>query len=600
MANGIGAWPQPSIAPLLFDRTRDSFAATALGDVVDRSLRAQAAQFTGGLSLLGLWLAYADWATHLAASPGKQAQLRTKAVRKALRYMAWLDRAVRQPQDCAPCITPLPQDERFSSPAWQAWPFNAISQAFLINQQMWHNATTDVRGVSARNEDIVTFATRQVLDLVSPANVAWFNPDVLRETLKSGGTNLVRGFQHFVEDWERLAGGHPPVGAEDFPVGERVAVTPGQVIYRNRLIELIQYDSVTDTVHPEPVLITPAWIMKYYILDLSAENSLVKYLTEQGFTVFMISWKNPAPEDRDLGLADYLDLGFRGALDVVRQVTGGEKVHAVGYCLGGTLLSIAAAAMRTEAKQQLASLSFFAAQADFKEAGELTLFINESQLALLEDMMWEQGFLDTTQMAGAFRILRSNDLVFSRNMRTYLMGQRDPMNDLMAWNADGTRMPYRMHSEYLRKLFLDNDLAEGRLEVDGRPVFLSDIRTPVFAVGTERDHIAPWTSAFKLHQLTDAEMTFALVSGGHNGGIVSEPGHAGRHFRLHTTPHEAPHLDPETWYNMAESHEGSWWPAWVDWLAERSGAPADPPAPGGGLAEFAPIVAAPGLYVLER
>jgi polyhydroxyalkanoate synthase subunit PhaC len=600
LGKGMRSWPRPSVAPFLFDTAKDSYAATALGDVVDRSVRAQMAQFTGGLSMLGLWLAYVDWATHLAASPGKRAQLRTKAVRKALRYLAWLDRAAREGEACAPCIEPLPQDRRFSTPAWQAWPFNAISQAFLLTQQMWHNATTGVRGVDARHESVVTFATRQMLDLVSPSNMPWLNPDVLQATMTSGGSNLVRGFQHFIEDWERLAGGHPPVGADAYPVGERVAVTPGQVIYRNRLMELIQYAPATDKVRPEPVLITPAWIMKYYVLDLSAENSLVKYLTEQGFTVFMISWKNPAPEDRDLGLADYLELGFRTALEAVREISGGEKVHAVGYCLGGTLLTIAAAAMREQAKKQLASLSFFAAQADFKEAGELTLFINESQLALLEDMMWEQGFLDTAQMAGAFRILRSNDLVFSRNLRTYLMGERDPMNDLMAWNADGTRMPYRMHSEYLRKLFLDNDLAEGRLEVEGRPVFLSDVRTPIFAVGTERDHIAPWTSAFKVHRLTDAEVTFALVSGGHNGGIVSEPGHSGRHFRIHTAPHEAPHLDPETWYNVATEREGSWWPAWTDWLAARSGDPVDPPGFGGGMKAFAPVIPAPGLYVLQR
>ncbi|MEL6662671.1 MAG: alpha/beta fold hydrolase [Pseudomonadota bacterium] len=592
-------WRRPSLAPL-FGADRDSYAATAVGDVLDRSFRARAAQLTGGLPPIGLWLAYLDWAAHLVVSPGKQAQLRTKAVRKALRYLAWLETSARQGADGDLCIEPLPQDRRFNSPGWQAWPYNAISQAFLLTQQWWHNATTGVRGVDAQSEAVVTFTTRQLLDMVSPSNLAWLNPDILEATLSSGGANLSRGYQNFLEDWERMAGGHPPIGAEEFPVGEAVAVTPGEVVYRNELIELIQYAPATETVRPEPVLITPAWIMKYYILDLSPENSLVRYLTEQGFTVFMISWKNPDPDDRDLGMDAYLGLGFRAALDVVRDICGGEKVHAVGYCLGGTLLSVAAAAMRGKAADALATLSFFAAQSDFKEAGELTLFINESQLALLEDMMWEQGFLDTGQMAGAFRILRSNDLVFSRNMQTYLLGEREPMTDMMAWNADGTRMPFKMHSEYLRKLFLNNDLAEGRLVVDGKPVFLSDVRTPIFALGTEFDHIAPWRSAFKVHRLTDAEVTFVLASGGHNGGVVSEPGRENRHFRILTSPHDAPHLDPETWLEQAELQAGSWWPAWTRWLAEHSGEPVESRVPGGGLEAYAPIVPAPGRYVHGR
>ncbi|MEL6259017.1 MAG: alpha/beta fold hydrolase, partial [Pseudomonadota bacterium] len=411
----------------MFRPDRDSFAATAFGDVLDRSFHARWAQLTGGLSPIGLWLAYLDWAAHLAVSPGKQAQLRTKAVRKALRYLTWLDGAMRYGAESGSCIEPLPQDRRFQTAGWQSWPFNAIHQAFLLSQQWWHNATTGVRGVDAKSEAVVTFATRQILDMASPSNMPWLNPDVLEATLSSGGGNLARGFQNFLEDWERLAGGHPPIGAEAFAVGETVAVSPGDVVFRNRLIELIQYAPTTDAVRPEPVLITPAWIMKYYILDLSPENSLVRYLTNQGFTVFMISWKNPDLEDRDLGMDDYLDLGFRTAFDAVRDICGGTKVHAVGYCLGGTLLSAAAAAMRGEAREAMATLSFFAAQSDFKEAGELTLFINESQLALLDDMMWEQGFLDTSQMAGAFQILRSNDLVFSRNMRTYLLGEREPM-----------------------------------------------------------------------------------------------------------------------------------------------------------------------------
>ncbi len=579
---------------------RDDPAITGFESHLDKSLHAAVARLTNGLSPAALTAAWADWAMHLSMSPGKQVELARKAGRKAQRMAGFLQRCTQQPGSAAPCIEPLPQDKRFAGEAWQKWPYSLYSQSFLLTQQWWHNATTEVRGVTPQHENAVSFASRQILDVFAPSNFLLTNPEVLELTRKQGGMNLWRGWQNLIDDLQRHFDDRAPPEESEFSVGKNLAMTPGKVVYRNHLFELIQYAPTTAKVHPEPILIVPAWIMKYYILDLSPENSLVRYLTEQGFTVFMMSWRNPGAEDRDLGLDDYRSRGVMDALDAIGKITDGAKVHGVGYCLGGTLLSIAAATMAREGDKRLRDLTLLAAQADFTEAGELMLFINESEVAFLEDMMWEQGYLDTRQMAGAFQMLRSNDLIWSRMVREYLRGERVPMNDLMTWNADATRMPARMHSEYLRHLFLDNDLAAGRYDVDGRPVALSDIRLPVFAVGTEWDHVAPWRSVYKLHLLLDADITFVLTNGGHNAGIVSEIGHPRRHFRIGTKPEHARYLDPETWLEETPKNEGSWWPALADWLKASSGEPIAPPPMGAPKAGMAPLCPAPGTYVLQK
>jgi polyhydroxyalkanoate synthase len=346
-------------------------------------------------------------------------------------------------------------------------------------------------------------------------------------------------------------------------------------------------------VHATPLLFVPAWIMKFYILDLSPHNSLVRYLVQQGHTVFMISWKNPQEEDRELSLEDYRQLGVMEALDAVVRITGAPQVHAAGYCLGGTLLAIAAASMARDGDARLASLTMLASQVDFKEPGELSLFIDESQVSFLEAAMWKQGYLDTKQMAGAFQLLRSNDLIWSRRLRHYLLGLDEQDSDLMAWNADATRMPCRMHSEYLRRLFLHNDLAEGRYRTAGRHIALPDIKAPIFAVGTLTDHVAPWRSVYKLQLLTDTDVTFLLTSGGHNAGVVSPPGQPHRSYQLATHRHDAPYIDADSWQRNVPHHDGSWWPAWQAWLAQRPGEQAAPPAMGPDLGD------APGSYVLQ-
>jgi polyhydroxyalkanoate synthase len=564
----------------------------------DRALHAMLGRATRAVSPTSLLLAYADWMSHLALSPAKQAHLVQKALRKANRLALYLPHAVAGTAE--PCIEPLEQDRRFKHPDWQRWPFNAIYQSFLLVQQWWYNATTEVRGVSRHNEDIATFAARQLLDIVSPSNFLLTNPEVLRRTLESGGANLYQGWLHAVEDWERGQAGRPPAGAEAFRVGSDVAVTPGKVVFRNRLIELLQYAPRTEKVHPEPILIVPAWIMKYYVLDLSPGNSLVKYLVDQGHTVFCISWKNPAAADRDRGMEDYLRMGMRDALEAVAAIVPGAKVHAVGYCLGGTLAAIGAAAMARDDDDRLASLSLLASQTDFTEPGELGLFIDESEVTFLEEIMFDRGYLSAGQMAGAFELLRSNDLFWSRLVREYLMGERRPMSDLMAWNADATRMPYRMHSEYLRRLYLQNDLAEGRYRVAGRPIALNDIRLPLFCLGTAADHVAPWRSVYKLHLLTDAEITFVLAGGGHNTGIVSEPGGRNRGYRVLVRPYDGKYLDPDAYLAQATARDGSWWPQWHGWLRARSGDPVPPPPLGAPASGYVPLADAPGTYVLEK
>ncbi len=588
------------IEPALVNAKFPTVPGTTFAEMTDRSLHAAIARFTAGLSPAALAQAYLDWATHLVSAPGKQAQLVDKAFRKAIRFAEFASRCAVDGKNTPNCIEPLPQDRRFIDEGWQNWPFRFSYQAFLLQQQWWFNATTGIRGVSRRHEEMVEFMSRQLLDMLAPSNSALTNPEILARTVSAGGTNLLRGFQNFLEDWQRAVSGKRPIGCENFVVGRDVAATPGKVVYHNRLIELIQYEPTTSSVRPEPVLIVPAWIMKYYILDLSPRNSLVRYLNDQGFTVFMISWKNPGPDDRELGLDDYRAVGVMKALDVMRAVVPQQKVHAIGYCLGGTLLSIAAAAMARDGDNRLATLSLLAAQTDFTEAGELMLFIDESQIAFLEDFMWEQGYLDSRQMAGAFEMLRSNDLVWSRLVHDYLLGERQTMTDLMAWNADTTRLPYRMHSEYLRKLFLDNELAEGHFSVADKPIALEDIRIPVFAVGTERDHVAPWRSTYKINLQVETEVTYLLTTGGHNAGIVSEPGHRGHSFKINTKKLENRYRDPAWFEANAQRKDGSWWPEWVAWLSNRSGAATTPPTMGAPQAGFVPLADAPGNYVLAE
>lgn len=567
---------------------------------IDRLVHAFIGHSTGGNSPASLAQAYIDWASHLAMVPGKQMELAKNIKRNITRFGVYAARAMTNQAGDVP-VSPLPQDYRFKAESWGRFPFNLMHQAFLTQEQWWHYATTGIPGVSKRNEEMVTFGARQMLDLFSPSNFPWTNPEVIEKTVASGGRNFIEGFKNWAGDVQRQINKEPPAGTENFKVGVNLAITPGKVVYRNKLIELIQYEPTTDKVQKEPILIVPAWIMKYYILDLSPHNSMVKYLVEQGHTVFMISWLNPSSADRNLSMDDYRKLGVMAAINTISKIIPDTLIHAAGYCLGGTILSVAAAAMARENDERLATMTLFAAQTDFSEAGELMLFINESQLTFLEDQMWEQGYLDSEKMAGAFMMLRSKDLLWSRIIHEYMMGEKPGMNDLMSWNSDTTRMPYLMHSTYLRSLFLNNDLAEGRFEVDGSPIFLRDIHVPTFAVGATKDHVAPWKSVFKIRRLISApETTFLLTSGGHNAGIISEPNHPRRSYQVTSRKRGDKHLSPSTWNDIATRKEGSWWPEWQQWLVSHSTAEAAPPTMGAPDKGIVPICDAPGTYVMQK
>lgn len=557
----------------------------------DKLLNAALGATTAYISPAAVALAMADWALHLSLSPSRRELLLFKAWRK---YWRWLKLA-QQTNGGAYNIEPLPQDKRFADPAWQRWPYNIIHQGFLLQQQWWHAATTAVPGMSQHHEDVVSFITRQMLDMAAPSNFILTNPVVMEVTVRRGGMNLVHGMLRLYSDIARHQFRHHTAADNPSPVGTSVAVTPGQVVYRNHLIELIRYAPAGNAVRAVPLLFVPAWIMKYYILDLSPHNSLVRYLVEQGHDVYMISWRNPDASDRELSMDDYRLRGVMAAIDAVCAGSGSDRVNTAGYCLGGTILAIAAAAMARDGDQRINSISLFASQVDFKEPGELSLFIDDSEVSYLEACMWNQGYLDTTQMAGAFQLLRSNDLIWSRRLRDYLLDLPEQNSDLMAWNADATRMPYRMHSHYLRSLFLRNDLAEGRYCVAGRPVALSDIRAPVFCVATLNDHVAPWRSVFKLHRLLHTTVEFVLTSGGHNVGVVSPPGVAGRRYQQASHAPDQPAVDPDTWQANVPVRQGSWWLAWEGWLATRSGPDRVPAS-----ASPASLCEAPGTYVHQH
>jgi len=593
-----------------YERQRQ--AAKAL----DESVHARMARANMGLSPVSMALAAADWAMHLALSPGRQMVLGQRAL--ALAQQAWLS-ALRPPTDEQGSALP-DKDARFQDESWQHWPFNALKEGFKASDAWWREAA-QVDGMTRHHQHMVEFFTRQAFDALSPSNWPATNAEAQQRARETGGQSLVHGYQNFTDDLKKQQAAQqetdPPVLEPlTYAVGKDVATTPGKVVFRNHLIELIQYAPTTAKVYPEPLLIVPSCIMKYYILDLSPANSMVRYLVGQGYTVFIVSWRNPDASDRDLGMQDYLRLGVMDAMAAIKERTKAPRIHALGYCLGGTFLAMVAAALghRSRAEQnkapqrrredaggldklpELASVTLLAAQTDFSEPGEMGVFIDDDQIQALRQEMDRKGYFSGKAMAGSFQFLNARDLVWSRSTRRYLLGQDEVDFDLMSWNADLTRLPARMHSEYLSSLFLNNALATGQYRVGGVGVALMDIHAPMLVVGTTRDHVSPWRSVYKIHLQTDTHVTFILAAGGHNAGIVSEPGRPRRSYQIAATEDGHGWTDPEEWAANAPVREGSWWEAMDAWLKKRSGKPVAPPA----MDPAHVLCDAPGEYVMVR
>ena len=498
-------------------------------------------------------------------------------------------------EDVPPVIEPEAGDRRFKDDSWSNDAvFDHIKQSYLLSANWLQTLLGGVDGLEPKERRKLDFYTKLFIDALSPTNFAATNPEVLRATLESKGENLVKGLSNLLEDLERGKGrlSIHMVDEDAFEVGGNLAVTPGKVVFRNDLIELVQYSPTTEKVHRRPLLIIPPWINKYYILDLKPQNSFVRWVVEQGHTVFIISWVNPDAALASKTFEDYMIEGPLAALDAVGQATGEERVNALGYCIGGTLLACTLAHLAVKYDNRIASATYLTSLVDFEDVGNIEVFIDDDQIRDLERVMAERGYLDGSEMAAAFNTLRANDLIWSFVINNYLLG-KDPFPfDILYWNSDSTRLPAAMHSYYLRRMYLDNALIEpGALELDGTPIDLSSIETPSYLLSTQEDHIAPWKSAYRATGHYRGKTVFTLAASGHVAGVVNPPSKNKYGFWTNSSTPE----DPQAWFDGAKRHEGSWWPHWQAWLARKGGGKVDARAPGD--ADLPVIEDAPGSYV---
>jgi polyhydroxyalkanoate synthase subunit PhaC len=489
-------------------------------------------------------------------------------------------------------------DKRFSAPEWETNPYyQTLKESYLLASEYLLQEAEETDGQDTEEQRRLKFHLRQFVDAMAPVNFLLTNPAALRRIMETGGTSLAEGTRNLLSDLKE--GRLSMTDTTAYELGENIAVTPGKVVYRNELIELIQYEPHTPKVHEVPILFIPPWINRYYILDLTPEKSMVRYLVEQGFTVFMISWKNPDASMENTKFEDYMTEGPLAAVEAVKDITGSEKVNPVGYCVGGTLLAVMIAWLAAGGDEVPFNAStFMVSLQDFTDVGETAVFIDEPQVEFMEQQMMERGYLDNRKMANMFNLLRSNDLIWSNVVNNYLLGQKPPAFDLLYWNADGTRMARDAHSFYLRNTYLENNLIKpGKVKIKGRPIDLGKIEGEIYAVGAEKDHIVPWYSAWKIGQLTNAETRFALANSGHIAGMINPPSRGkGKHW-VNEGGDAGSAATSEEWRKNATEHEGSWWEDWTNWLEPRSGEKVDPPNVGS--EKYPPIEDAPGTYVKE-
>jgi polyhydroxyalkanoate synthase len=496
-----------------------------------------------------------------------------------------------------PAIEADPRDRRFADPEWSTNQFfDFLKQAYLLTAHWADHLVKDAQGLDAHTKQKAEFYMRQIVNAVSPSNFVLTNPELLRETLSSNAENLVRGMHMLAEDIE-AGGGDLKIRQSDssmFEVGRNLALTPGKVVYQNELMQLIQYLPSTDTVLKRPLLIVPPWINKYYILDLTPEKSFVKWCVDQGLTVFVISWVNPDERLAQKRFEDYMREGPLEALDVIEQATGERQVHAIGYCVGGTLLSVALAYMAAKGDDRILSATLFASQVDFTYAGDLKVFVDEAQVQALERRMAERGYLEGKKMATAFNMLRSSDLIWPYVINNYLKGKAPLPFDLLYWNSDATRMPAANHSFYLRNCYLDNKLSKGEVTLGGETVDLGRVTIPIYNLATREDHIAPAKSVFLGSKFFGGPVKYVLAGSGHIAGVVNPPNK--QKYGYWTDGPPIGNLDG--WIAKAEQHPGSWWPDWLGWIKAQDAAEVPAREPGGG--KLKPIEDAPGSYVRVR
>ena len=499
-----------------------------------------------------------------------------------------------------PLVRPAPGDRRFQDDSWQNEPFyDYIKQFYLLTAQSILNSVHDTDGLDDKTAAKVDFYTRQYLDAMAPTNFIPLNPKVVKATVESGGENLLKGLTHMLDDLNRGKGELRirMTDTDAFRLGENVATTPGKVIFQTALMQLIQYTPSTDKVYKRPLLIVPPWINKYYILDLKPKNSFIKWAVEQGFTVFVISWVNPDASLAERDFEDYLLEGTLAALEAIEKATGEPDINAIGYCLGGTLLMSTLAYLDAAGEEKrIKSATLFTTLVDFSEAGELSVFVDEEQVTLMEQQMEKAGYLEGSQMAHVFNMLRANDLIWSFWVNNYLLGKEPMAFDLLYWNSDSTRMPKRMHSFYLRNMYLNNKLREpGGIDLVGEPIDLRKIKIPLYFLSTKEDHIAPWQGCYQGALLPSGAVKFVLGGSGHIAGVVNPP--AANKYGYWASTGKLPQ-DAEAWLANAKQHEGSWWPDWLSWVKRRAGKQIPARKPGDG--ELKPLEDAPGSYVKVR